>query len=246
MHHNGNDKLVLKRLEEILNEYEIDTFVIDYVQYSDQYKVTKLYEITDKFSVKDLLPDYLQTQDYQQDRYRKVDYEINTYENNSIRIIDLYHKNNYNWLEYAGLKIKVSEDNKSATVDMGDGQDINIENINGTIKKIFVGEIYETYMPVMLMENGTVKIATLEYGKYYAKTIQGLENIDDLRNVTISSFEKNSNGDYELSKYTITDSMTTCLIAIKADGTAYKITTGGRILIYFAIRTENLPKSPSL
>ncbi len=28
IHHNGNDKIVLKRLEEILNEYEIDTFVI--------------------------------------------------------------------------------------------------------------------------------------------------------------------------------------------------------------------------
>ena len=28
IHHKGNDKLVLKRLEELLNEYEIDTFVI--------------------------------------------------------------------------------------------------------------------------------------------------------------------------------------------------------------------------
>lgn len=28
IHHNGNDKLVLKRLEELLNEYEIDTLVI--------------------------------------------------------------------------------------------------------------------------------------------------------------------------------------------------------------------------
>ena len=28
IHHNGNDKIVLKRLEEIVNEYEIDTFVI--------------------------------------------------------------------------------------------------------------------------------------------------------------------------------------------------------------------------
>ena len=28
IHHNGNDKLVLKRLEEILNEYRVDTFVI--------------------------------------------------------------------------------------------------------------------------------------------------------------------------------------------------------------------------
>lgn len=28
IHHQGNDKIVLKRLEELLNEYEIDTFVI--------------------------------------------------------------------------------------------------------------------------------------------------------------------------------------------------------------------------
>ena len=28
IHHNGNDKIVLKRLEEILQNYEIDTFVI--------------------------------------------------------------------------------------------------------------------------------------------------------------------------------------------------------------------------
>ena len=28
IHHNGNDKVVLKRLEEILNTYEVDTFVI--------------------------------------------------------------------------------------------------------------------------------------------------------------------------------------------------------------------------
>ena len=28
VHHNGNDKLVLKRLEEILVQYEIDTFII--------------------------------------------------------------------------------------------------------------------------------------------------------------------------------------------------------------------------
>ncbi len=28
VHHNGNDKLVLKRLEEILAQYEIDTFII--------------------------------------------------------------------------------------------------------------------------------------------------------------------------------------------------------------------------
>ena len=28
IHHNGNDKIVLKRLDEILTQYEIDTFVI--------------------------------------------------------------------------------------------------------------------------------------------------------------------------------------------------------------------------
>ena len=28
IHHDGNDKVVLKRLEEILKEYEIDTFAI--------------------------------------------------------------------------------------------------------------------------------------------------------------------------------------------------------------------------
>ena len=28
IHHNGNDKIILKRFDEILNEYEIDTFVI--------------------------------------------------------------------------------------------------------------------------------------------------------------------------------------------------------------------------
>ena len=28
IHHNGNDKIVLRRLDEILNEYEIDTFII--------------------------------------------------------------------------------------------------------------------------------------------------------------------------------------------------------------------------
>ena len=28
LHHNGNDKIILKRLEEILNEYKIDTIVI--------------------------------------------------------------------------------------------------------------------------------------------------------------------------------------------------------------------------
>lgn len=30
IHHNGNDKLVLKRLDEVLEQYQIDTFVIRY------------------------------------------------------------------------------------------------------------------------------------------------------------------------------------------------------------------------
>ena len=30
IHHNGNDKLVLKRLDEILEQYQIDTFIIRY------------------------------------------------------------------------------------------------------------------------------------------------------------------------------------------------------------------------
>ena len=30
IHHGGNDKLVLKRLEEIVNQYEVDIFVIRY------------------------------------------------------------------------------------------------------------------------------------------------------------------------------------------------------------------------
>ncbi len=30
IHHNGNDKLVLKRLDEILAQYQIDAFVIRY------------------------------------------------------------------------------------------------------------------------------------------------------------------------------------------------------------------------
>ena len=30
IHHNGNDKLVLKRLDEILEQYQINTFVIRY------------------------------------------------------------------------------------------------------------------------------------------------------------------------------------------------------------------------
>ena len=209
----------------VINEYTIpDTYISDYVQYSEQYRITKLYEITDKFSVKDLLPDFLQTQDYQQDRYKKIDDEIETYENNSVRIIDLYHKNNYNNLIEGDMKITVGKDMKSASYDNGNGKSINIENINGTIKKIFIGIIDNLYTPVMLMENGTIKIVSYEYGKYYAKTIGGLENIVDFRNVTISSFVKDSKGEYTTADPITLGTIYTCLIAIKADGTAYKIT----------------------
>ena len=41
IHHKGNDKIVLKRLEEIVKEYEIDTFVIGmpYKLYSKGYEL---------------------------------------------------------------------------------------------------------------------------------------------------------------------------------------------------------------
>ena len=215
----------------VINEYTIpDTCIRDYMQFSGIYTITELSEITDKFSVKDLLPDYLQTQDYQQDRYFKLDYENISYENNNIRIIDLYHKNNYNKLIDAGMIIEVSADKKSAKASSNGGELCNIENINGTIKKIFVGDIYESYMPVMLLEDGTVKIASYEYGKYYAKTVEGLNNVKDLRNVTITSFVKNSNNEYEMAPedYWLTSNVESCcLIAITEDGKAYKIEYGG-------------------
>ena len=46
--HNGNDKLVLKRLEEILNEYEIDTFVIGMPINMNGTKTIRA-EVTEKF-----------------------------------------------------------------------------------------------------------------------------------------------------------------------------------------------------
>lgn len=215
----------------VIDEYTIpDTCIRDYVKFSGIYSITELSEITDKFSVKDLLPDYLQTQDYQADRYFKKDYENVSYENNSIRVIDLYHKNNYNKLNYAGMYIEVSNDKKSAKASYNGSELCNIENINGTIKKIFVGDIYETYMPVMLLEDGTVKIATYEYGKYYAKAIEGLGKVKDLRNVTITSFIKNSKNEYEMApdQYWLTGNVESCcLIAITEDGKAYKIEYGG-------------------
>ena len=48
IHHNGNDKIVLKRLEEIINEYEIDTFVIG-MPYNLNGTSAERVEITKKF-----------------------------------------------------------------------------------------------------------------------------------------------------------------------------------------------------
>ena len=46
--HNGNDKLVLKRLEELFNEYQIDTIVIGIPINMDGTKTERV-EITEKF-----------------------------------------------------------------------------------------------------------------------------------------------------------------------------------------------------
>lgn len=48
IHHQGNDKIVLKRLEEILNEYEIDTLVIGMPINMNGTKAERV-EITEKF-----------------------------------------------------------------------------------------------------------------------------------------------------------------------------------------------------
>ena len=48
VHHNGNDKVVLKRLEEILKEYEIDTIVIGMPINMDGTKTIRV-EVTEKF-----------------------------------------------------------------------------------------------------------------------------------------------------------------------------------------------------
>ncbi len=48
IHHNGNDKLALKRLEEILNDYEVDTIVIGMPINMDGSKTERV-EITNKF-----------------------------------------------------------------------------------------------------------------------------------------------------------------------------------------------------
>ena len=48
IHHQGNDKIVLKRLEEILNEYEIDTLVIGMPINMNGSKAERV-EVTEKF-----------------------------------------------------------------------------------------------------------------------------------------------------------------------------------------------------
>lgn len=48
IHHNGNDKIVLKRLEEIVQQYEIDTFVIG-IPYKLNGDSADRVEITQKF-----------------------------------------------------------------------------------------------------------------------------------------------------------------------------------------------------
>lgn len=48
IHHQGNDKIVLKRLEEILTEYEVDTLVIGMPLNMDGSKAERV-EITEKF-----------------------------------------------------------------------------------------------------------------------------------------------------------------------------------------------------
>lgn len=48
IHYNGNDKVALKRLEEILNEYEIDTIVVG-MPLNMSGEKTKRAEVTEKF-----------------------------------------------------------------------------------------------------------------------------------------------------------------------------------------------------
>jgi putative Holliday junction resolvase len=48
IHHKGNDKVVLKRLEEIINQYEVDTIVIG-MPYHMNGDISKRAEITKQF-----------------------------------------------------------------------------------------------------------------------------------------------------------------------------------------------------
>lgn len=51
IHHKGNDKIVLKRLEEIINQYEVDTFVVGIPYKLNGDKADRV-EITEKFILK--------------------------------------------------------------------------------------------------------------------------------------------------------------------------------------------------
>lgn len=51
IHHNGNDKIVLKRLEEIVTQYEVDTFVIGIPYKLNGDKADRV-EVTEKFILK--------------------------------------------------------------------------------------------------------------------------------------------------------------------------------------------------
>ena len=51
IHHKGNDKIVLKRLEEIVTQYEVDTFVIGIPYKLNGDKADRV-EITEKFILK--------------------------------------------------------------------------------------------------------------------------------------------------------------------------------------------------
>ena len=51
IHHKGNDKIVLKRLEEIVTEYEVDTFVIG-IPYKLNGDEADRVEVTEKFILK--------------------------------------------------------------------------------------------------------------------------------------------------------------------------------------------------
>jgi len=51
IHHKGNDKIVLKRLEEIIEEYEVDTFVIG-IPYKLNGDSADRVEVTRKFILK--------------------------------------------------------------------------------------------------------------------------------------------------------------------------------------------------
>ena len=48
IHHNGNDKIVLKRLEEMMEKYEIDTFVIG-MPYQLNGDCAERVKVTEKF-----------------------------------------------------------------------------------------------------------------------------------------------------------------------------------------------------